>query len=348
VFETLCSFLFADFDDIESEEEESEHILRSTLIRRINSEHSELSDATLRLFSVLISKYSQQVMWNLILRSFIVRHQFQDSFRNSPLLEGNIDPEILRSTIRSFLRLLGHSNHDNNYSSSCDAYLIDARQQVSKCQAACVGWSLREKLNMKEVSDEDSEWASTILFESIQIPNSNVASTRDNSFQTKTSFDDSRLINEFQKEITKECQRESFYGCGLFLAMLLDKLEKLPFQSMETNLLITGIFTKLCHYPFPVLYTFLLLKPELFLRPRVRCLWTVLTSLSKQITQQAASVPNFHEALASTIDLMSSERELVDKNGPNIEPTSTFLQAAVVFEEFSKELAAILAFWAST
>ena len=85
---------------------------------------------------------------------------------------------------------------------------------------------------------------------------------------------------EFEED--HEEYTNKFYGGGLFLTILLQKLENMLNQSLQLNLLVTGIFIKLAQYPFPILYTFLLDK-ELKVRPGVTTLWPILQKVKNDL-----------------------------------------------------------------
>eukprot|EP00027_Filamoeba_sp_ATCC50430_P011805 CAMPEP_0168577552 /NCGR_PEP_ID=MMETSP0413-20121227/20850_1 /TAXON_ID=136452 /ORGANISM="Filamoeba nolandi, Strain NC-AS-23-1" /LENGTH=238 /DNA_ID=CAMNT_0008611319 /DNA_START=9 /DNA_END=725 /DNA_ORIENTATION=+ len=130
---------------------------------------------------------------------------------------------------------------------------------------------------------------------------------------------------------------EKFYGGG--------QLETLLNQTLDTNLVLTGMFSRLAQYPFPLLYLFLLQK-NLPLRTNIRSLWTVLGKLSQQIVQQASAMPNFGQQLIAARHRLAEQatQTLAD---PREEQIQRFMFGVIVIEEFCKELAAVLASWAS-
>ncbi|XP_048034259.1 FHF complex subunit HOOK interacting protein 1A [Megalobrama amblycephala] len=81
---------------------------------------------------------------------------------------------------------------------------------------------------------------------------------------------------------------------GPFISVLLSRLENMLENSIEVNLLVTGILAQLATYPQPLLRGFLLNTRPVF-QAGVRSLYQVLQSVGCQIEQHAASSPDFPE-----------------------------------------------------
>ncbi|XP_059821008.1 FHF complex subunit HOOK-interacting protein 1A [Hypanus sabinus] len=156
---------------------------------------------------------------------------------------------------------------------------------------------------------------------------------------------------------------------GPFISVLLSKMENMIENELHVNLLLTGIVAQLACYPQPLLRSFLL-NTNMVFQPSVRSLYQVLASVKNSIEQFAAKVENFttiltqsRENLLARVDNPSSYKgELTDKeNGSETAsraqnghqqsdifsktamPSSlkNSINAAVIFIEFLKELAAI-------
>ncbi|XP_072352166.1 FHF complex subunit HOOK-interacting protein 1A [Scyliorhinus torazame] len=165
---------------------------------------------------------------------------------------------------------------------------------------------------------------------------------------------------------------------GPFISVLLSKLENMPENELHVNLLLTGIVSQLACYPQPLLRSFLL-NTNMVFQPSVRSLYQVLASVKNAIEQFAAARENFSSFLNETREYLLSRVETsisrkvtaqemkhsqsVAENGyrpPGIAPNAQQLllskpvapprvsshaknsiNAAVIFTEFLKELAAI-------
>ncbi|XP_062871562.1 FHF complex subunit HOOK-interacting protein 1A [Trichomycterus rosablanca] len=79
---------------------------------------------------------------------------------------------------------------------------------------------------------------------------------------------------------------------GPFISVLLSRLENMLENSVEVNLLVTGVLAQLAAYPQPLLRCFLLSTQHVF-QPSVCSLYQVLVSVGCQIEQYAATRPEF-------------------------------------------------------
>jgi hypothetical protein len=148
---------------------------------------------------------------------------------------------------------------------------------------------------------------------------------------------------------------EKFYGGGQFFTVLFDRLETMLHQSLETNLVLTGIFTKMCQYPIPVLYKFLL-DIQAPVRPGIRTLWTVLCKIAEEVHQVSQTIPDYKEQIIKVKQKLQDprydfvlNRYLQGSSLPDVQTNANpqFLEAVVVLEEFCKELAATWQLWAT-
>ncbi|XP_067897167.1 FHF complex subunit HOOK-interacting protein 1A [Heterodontus francisci] len=167
---------------------------------------------------------------------------------------------------------------------------------------------------------------------------------------------------------------------GPFISVLLSKLENMPENELHVNLLLTGIVAQLACYPQPLLRSFLL-NTNMVFQPSVRSLYQVLASVKNAIEQFAPTRENFSSILTQTQEYLLSRVEShtsrkgvftteeikhsqgVAENGhkppgsaenvqqlllrqpvaPPCVPShmKNSINAAVIFTEFLKELAAI-------
>ncbi|XP_072112158.1 FHF complex subunit HOOK-interacting protein 1A isoform X1 [Mobula birostris] len=146
---------------------------------------------------------------------------------------------------------------------------------------------------------------------------------------------------------------------GPFVSVLLSKMENMIENELHVNLLLTGIVAQLACYPQPLLRSFLL-NTNMVFQPSVRSLYQVLASVKNTIEQFASTVENFttlltqsRENLLARVENPSSHKgELTDKESGSKTPSraqnahqpfssKNSINAAVIFTEFLKELAAI-------
>eukprot|EP01114_Cavostelium_apophysatum_P023822 TRINITY_DN9099_c0_g1_i2.p1 TRINITY_DN9099_c0_g1~~TRINITY_DN9099_c0_g1_i2.p1 ORF type:complete len:649 (-),score=159.93 TRINITY_DN9099_c0_g1_i2:28-1974(-) len=292
LMQMLVNYLLGDCSEPETEEEESEHMIRSTLLRRLESNHEELSVNTLKLFEGLVRMNNKQVMYNLILRTLIPRYHL--------LSDKKEENENLQSSIAKFLTLFSESDFNSTFASGYEAYLLDAQDQIMICKKACFDWGNDSQLNSSVIAD---------------------------------SSENSENPEDNEEKVLL------FYGGGLFFKMLFDKLENVLNQPLESNLMLTGIFTTLAHYPIPLLYSFLL-NAQLPLRPGIRSLHSVLVQVSGQIEQRRSLMQNYPEELNRARQEVTEEVATTTSTKPEDISKKNFLQAVIVLEEFCKELAA--------
>ncbi|XP_067848172.1 FHF complex subunit HOOK-interacting protein 1A [Heptranchias perlo] len=155
---------------------------------------------------------------------------------------------------------------------------------------------------------------------------------------------------------------------GPFISVLLSKLENMPENELHVNLLLTGIVAQLACYPQPLLRSFLL-NTNMVFQPSVRSLYQVLASVKNTIEQFASTREDFSTFLTQTREyLLSRVENPTSHNGvftakeikhsqvqqlllsnlakpvapPNVSlHMKNSINAAVIFTEFLKELAAI-------
>ncbi|XP_060587627.1 FHF complex subunit HOOK interacting protein 2A-like isoform X3 [Ruditapes philippinarum] len=151
---------------------------------------------------------------------------------------------------------------------------------------------------------------------------------------------------EFPK--LKTSSPDQFYE-GSFLHMILDKLSHLLDQSYPINLQVTSVISKLALVPHPCLHEFLL-DPYLPLKPGVRNLFSIFQKVSNEIKSQYASESDLSQKLIKVRrKLMGSSSSMQRFLGllPFLSTRlrlddESRLEAIIVFEEFCKELSAIV------
>ncbi|XP_068606730.1 FHF complex subunit HOOK-interacting protein 1A [Brachionichthys hirsutus] len=155
-------------------------------------------------------------------------------------------------------------------------------------------------------------------------------------------------------------RNQSLPFTGPFVSVLLSRMENMMSNSLQVNLLLTGILAQLAAYPQPLLRSFLL-NTNLVFQPTVRSLYQVLATVKNQIEGLAVKRKGFPEmitaaqhwllardALLTAADKSSSHGDAgrILRSSPPPKPKGISLQqtdvfATVLFPEFLKELAAI-------
>ncbi len=206
----------------------------------------------------------------------------------------------------SYLTLVPET--DYSYSSAgYDAYLIDAQQQIMMCKKICSHWPVDPQLPMTN-SLARHEKSNTTHLNNLNNSNSNGHGNGNNNNNSQSDQERieylTNVVNNLNVSLANignnkngnseqavgsppiptivqhEEYVKKFFGGGLFMTTLLDKLSNLLNQPLATNLILTGIVTRLAHFPFPLLYSYLLNK-NLPLRPGIRSLWSVLINVSR-------------------------------------------------------------------
>jgi hypothetical protein len=280
--DALCSILFSDLDLPETREESQDDtfVLRTTLIRRIDSMNEQLSLQTLLLFDELLSLHNHRILVNLVVRNMIPckhivedplpKKRLNDSFGFTLIFDNN--PGALR----------------NEEIASQQRYVEDAQQEAVVMMQELEMWMEARSENIV------SDW--------------------------------------------------TFYE-GLFMEVLLNRLENMFDQSLECNIALTGLISRLALCPQPELHAFLLDR-ALPVADGVRTLPSVMADLVHRAQTRALRIPDFDRHLyRSKLDLEVYGGDVhVPTSGPGGEIATAqqrFVQACVILEEFRKELAAI-------
>jgi len=161
--------------------------------------------------------------------------------------------------------------------SAYEAYLADAQEQIQMRKQACMKWKFDDNLDQS------------------------VLNLNENQPMEEDSVNDEKV--------------ELFYGGGLFFTMIFKKLENILNQPLESNLMLTGIFTTLAHYPFPLIYEYLL-NSNLNLRPGINSLWSILNKLSVSVHERRIQmgVGPFNDALTQAREEIAGNSVQRQKN----------------------------------
>ena len=128
------------------------------------------------------------------------------------------------------------------YISKESSYFIElykARQAIEQCARACKCWS--SSYDRCTVSKENEETVSTSYHSNIY--RRNVTVSRPVGHKKKGHSSTGVQLNS---------------KAGVFIKVLLEKLSRMLVQPPKVNLLLTKLISRLCHYPHPLMTSFLL------------------------------------------------------------------------------------------
>uniref|UniRef100_A0A9J7YBP8 FHF complex subunit HOOK-interacting protein C-terminal domain-containing protein n=1 Tax=Cyprinus carpio carpio TaxID=630221 RepID=A0A9J7YBP8_CYPCA len=139
-----------------------------------------------------------------------------------------------------------------------------------------------------------------------------------------------------------ESRKHGISFTGPFISVLLSRLENMLENSIEVNLLLTGILAQLATYPQPLLRGFILnTRPTS--QTGTRSLYQVLLSVGCQIEQYAASNPDFPELVREAAQYLLLKDQALKEQGVRrpVPILRNRVFTTFLFAEFLKELAAI-------
>ncbi|TRY73372.1 hypothetical protein TCAL_01536 [Tigriopus californicus] len=103
---------------------------------------------------------------------------------------------------------------------------------------------------------------------------------------------------------------------GMFLDLLLEKVELMASNSLSTNLLVTSILSSLAAYPQPLLRAVLTL-PDVVFQPSVRGLFQAIASLRQKLDNIMPTLPGAEEAIILARRFLT-ERITANENGHHV------------------------------
>ena len=130
---------------------------------------------------------------------------------------------------------------------------------------------------------------------------------------------------------------------GLFLSTVLNMLSQCLENDYDTNLQLTSVISRLSPLPHPHLHEYLL-NPTIPLNPGVRTLFTVLRDVLSEAVKRTESVSHFPLKMIACRRKLLGDKHNERNNSKDIEMTPEevkLLEAILVLDEFSKELAAV-------
>ncbi|KAL3878304.1 hypothetical protein ACJMK2_030667 [Sinanodonta woodiana] len=107
---------------------------------------------------------------------------------------------------------------------------------------------------------------------------------------------------------------------GPFMTALLSKLEGMMQNSLQVNLMLTGLIARLAAYPQPLLRSYLL-NHNLVFQPTVKSLVQILTVVRQKVDHFSYTVQNFEQLLLRARRTLAAREGLLPERGKSISPS---------------------------
>lgn len=128
---------------------------------------------------------------------------------------------------------------------------------------------------------------------------------------------------------------------GRFLSNMLDKLGDTLESDYDSNLQLTSIFSRLAQLPHPYLHEYLL-NPTIPLITGTRSLYTVLKELLQKAVLRSEEIEHFPRKMyGCRRRLLGENKDKITRDLECSPEEKVLLEAILVIDEFSKELAAV-------
>ncbi|CAB4435988.1 unnamed protein product [Rhizophagus irregularis] len=212
--------------------------IREILIGRCSNAEDRLSLSTLRLFDSILETFNQFALYNLVLRNLThMNHTFFSNTTSSSssisattnnTIMGNKNPRVLLRKLLSLMPLddnkvgsdisvvVESTDKANDNGFGYEDYFLDAQRRVQIVALACNHWTN-------------------------PYPLSNISTTTTNSFSNFTGKENNDIYNT-ENNINNDIH--VFYE-GTFISMIFEQLENFLQVSLERNLVLTSIISKL-------------------------------------------------------------------------------------------------------
>ncbi|KAJ3640075.1 hypothetical protein Zmor_003393 [Zophobas morio] len=314
------------------------HRLLDILIQRVHSDR-ELCLVSLSLFETMVHLNCEDMMLELVFQHLqpclhLMLSQRRLLLPLDPHCQNfekllNLAPSCceLPSSPRSDI----HWNHYGGQQSLCGkyhAYLYDARNKISSCQAACTSWNnsytgCDEIVQDPTITEENCNSLSSLGessgYESLKIK------IEDSSEETPIWQISSNKIRKHNPSfVDNSDQLNSSGSAGPFLTLLLEKLKNFLSNSFYINLHVTGLISRLAVYPQPLLRTYLL-DDSLVLQPNVPSLFQIIGSLKQSIDEYMSRRADSGSLIKAARDfLVDRETRLINARRNTLEKSSSF------------------------
>ncbi|KAL4231182.1 hypothetical protein ACF0H5_008764 [Mactra antiquata] len=305
--------------------------LRCRLIERCNSVSEEVCLITLQLFDTLLQKDDGHIYDNLVLRNlenrqyFVVKHKDKQSTEVKTIDNDTDDTnKDVKEDVEEFI-----PQSDNQSEKSSGNVNIDTFSPPNTPQHV--------KTEVHKIVNSFLTLLPEELKSSYQTVDGGYDMYLKDAHKQYSSVVEACKSWGYPQDLVVPTDNESqpFYE-GTFLQMILDKFSHLLDQSYSINLQLTSVISKLALIPHPCLHEFLL-DPFLPLKPGIRNLFSIFQKVSNEIKSQYSSEPDLCRKLVTV-------RKKLMGNSSNMQrlDDESRLEAIIVFEEFCKELSAIV------
>lgn len=311
--------------------EESPVPLKQKLVQHTDHISNEVCQVTLQLFDVLLQASLPDVVHELVLQYW----------KGSQVPQLVVPPEELAAQrqdleedTKSYLSLVPDhlsSSRQVTGDTGLENYLIEAHQQVAKFRALSMMWSSTGL--SREGIERDSVTTTMGPEPSQSSREQEVASVE---CQTSSGSQHSEASCSAARPGPQNCSSSDLESVceGPFLAALLTKLERLLDQSYEVNLLLTSILSTLAAFPHPMMEQWLFATTC----SHSRNVYSILKKLCNDLQTHAQRSPGL------LVSIVEARRRLTGMETSDLlsMPHNDLLEGAIVLEEFSKELGAVL------
>jgi len=300
--------------------------VKKILFERLNDPDENVQVATWRLFYTLVSIHYRYSVPLLL-----------------PQTLGNLnDFEISKKTgrthaeeIQKYLELLPAPS--NNYEVfGYENYLLDIEDIVTSIHPtdARRKASLQEGHKNKSRNLQNKASKEKGKQKESSLENESGISSRQSSIMSKSSED--QILDPLSSNLKKETEPD------IFLEMLLGRLDNFLTNPFDSNILITGIMTQLACYPDIRLTEFILHSDSLFNR-YLMSLYTILLRTSHEIIRSLEGSELRRENLELIRNLLEPGSQKTKYPAiPLGKEEENELKNIIVFEEFIKEIAAVM------
>ncbi|XP_057340427.1 FHIP family protein GJ17503 isoform X1 [Microplitis mediator] len=155
--------------------------------------------------------------------------------------------------------------------------------------------------------------------------------------KTEINTDSWNSKGAVKKKLSKDDYLNSKPNIGIFLDVLLKKLESMTSNNLYVNLHLTGLISRLAIYHQPLLQSFLL-NPSLVFQPSIRSLFQILASLKHKMDKYLSKVENVDELVRQArMFLINREFRIIGaKNNPSMPnlPTPVMKKESISQDSF--------------
>ncbi|KAI5703039.1 hypothetical protein M8J75_007028 [Diaphorina citri] len=252
-----------------------------SLIQRINSSY-RLSLVTLSLIDTLVDSNCEDVLLELVLKPLIPCSHIMLSQRSRLTY---VDP--FAKSAHKFLALipqLGREPPESTAYSNYYDYLQEARIRIESCYRATSLWTYPYDGESPPHCDRRMEGEAELT----SLPSADDGSSGYESFKNSDRHEEeeeSEGSPGVKLSTTVINMTNVTPSIGPFLDTMFSKLETMPSQDLYTNLLVTGIISRLAIYPQPLIHSFLL-DHSLVFQPSIRSLFQIISSLKQRLETQ--------------------------------------------------------------